>query len=36
MAVKVEATTIEMKANATIKSQSSAITEIKGTMVKIN
>ena len=34
--VKVEGTNVEIKANAAIKSQSSAITEIKGAMVKIN
>ena len=33
---KVEGTNVEIKANASIKSQSSAITEIKGAMVKIN
>ena len=36
MATKIEGTNVEIKANATIKSQSSAITEIKGTLVKIN
>ena len=33
---KIEGTNVEIKANASIKSQSSAITEIKGAMVKIN
>ena len=33
---KIEGTNIEIKANANVKSQSSAITEIKGTLVKIN
>lgn len=33
---KLEGTNVEIKANASFKSQSSAITEIKGAMVKIN
>lgn len=33
---KIEGTNVEIKANASFKSQSSAITEIKGAMVKIN
>ena len=33
---KIEGTNIEIKANASIKQQSSALTEIKGAMVKIN
>lgn len=35
-ATKIEGTNVEIKANASIKSQSSALTEIKGAMVKIN
>ena len=33
---KIEGTNVEIKANASFKSQSSAITEIKGSLVKIN
>lgn len=36
MTTKIEGTNVEIKANASFKSQSSAITEIKGAMVKIN
>ncbi len=36
MTVKVEGTNVEIKANASLKAQASAMTEIKGTMVKIN
>ncbi len=33
---KIEGTNVEIKANASLKEQSSGVTEIKGTMVKIN